>query len=108
MHLAAAAAERDGNRLALADEAAELREEVHVPGGPPLLSVGDPLQARRLLQRDGLADRRVLGRAEVGSARSLGRHVRADLLERGRTEQAADVIGTERRARRCRHGDLLS
>src|SRR3989304_4399560 len=74
-------------------------EEVHVPGLPAHLAVGDPLKTRVLLELHAVADRGVLGGAELGGAHLAGLPLEAERLERGRAQQAANVIGAERRAR---------
>ena len=78
--------------------AAELVDEVHVPGRAAELAVGDVLQADVLLQRDDVADRRVLDRAQLVVVDAAGRVVLAGLEQLGRAQQAADVVGPERAA----------
>ena len=46
--------------------AADLVEEIHVPGGAAEFAVGDALQADFLLQLDHVADRIVFDAAEIG------------------------------------------
>jgi hypothetical protein len=57
--------EGDGQRLARAGEAAELGQEVHVPGLAPELAIRDALEARVLLELHDVADARVLGVREL-------------------------------------------
>ena len=49
------------------------------------------------LERDDLADRLVLDRAEPGGVEPAGRVLRARREQLGRAEQAADVVGAKRR-----------
>jgi hypothetical protein len=64
------------------------------------------LQADVLLQADDVADRVVLDLAQPIGGDATGREVRASLQQLRRPEQAADVVGAERRtcARRGRVG----
>src|SRR6185312_8314948 len=85
-------------------DAAELVDEVHVPGPAAELAVGGRLEADALLHRDRLHDRRVLRLLE----RLAGDVARAELLagvQQGRgTQQAPDVVGAERRLGSLAHG----
>ena len=106
--------QRRRNRLAGVDEgdlgAAQGQHEILVPGAAAELAVGHDLEADALLQRDRVADRRVLDRAQlVEGAAALDRRVLI-ALETGarveqflRTQQAADDFGAERR---LAHGRL--
>ena len=81
----------------------ELVDEVHVPRRTPELAVGRRADAGLALERDDVADRGVLDLAQavvVELARPVsgagGEQVR-------RSEQAPDVVGTERRERADGH-----
>src|SRR5207253_9964248 len=69
VHVTGLAVKGDGNRLPLARQAAELPQEVQVPGLAAQLPVGDAAEADRFLESDHLADRRLLGGPELASAR---------------------------------------
>ena len=84
-------------------DAAELVDEVHVPGLAAELAVGGRLQAHVLLHGHDLADGLVLGRLErvvVDRARGV---VVACLEQRLRPQQAAYVVRPERRLVPMRH-----
>jgi hypothetical protein len=77
--------------------AGEPGEEIEVPPGTAELAVGDRREPDVFLLPDDLGDLAVLDRLEVGVADlTLGVFL-ARLLERRRAQQAADVIGAERR-----------
>ena len=82
---------------ALAGEAAQPREEIHVPGPAAHLAVGDALEPDRFLQPHRLADRRILGGGQVRGGRPACVRLEAQRLERGRPQQAAHVVGAEGR-----------
>ena len=100
VHVADRAVERHRQRAALAGQAAQAGEEVHVPRLPPQLAVGDPLEPDRLLEPYRLADRLVLGGGQRGRVDASVLVVPPPRLEGRRPEQAAHVVGPERRARR--------
>ena len=79
-------------------DAAELVDEVHVPGRAAELAVGRRLQADVLLHRDHLGDGRVLDGPQLRRRRCVpaAKSSRAASSSR-RAEQAADVVGAERR-----------
>src|SRR6266566_3868200 len=86
--------------------AGDLVYEVHMPGGPPELAVGDRAQPDVCLHRDRVADRGVLdGPQVIGGDRAAG-GVLAGLQQGAGAEQAADVIGAEGRCRAYGHGIL--
>jgi len=60
------------------------------------LSIGDDLQARRLLQRDDIADATVLDLCEILIVDALGVMVLEGLAQLGRPKEAADMIGAKR------------
>ncbi len=66
------------------------------------------LEPHVLLQPDGVADRIVLERPELPGGELAGRSVLARLQERGRPQQAADVVGAERGCRSHRQGQLTA
>ncbi len=77
-------------------DAAELVDEVHVPGLAAELAVGRGLEADLLLAPDDLADRLVLQPAQLGVVDAAGGVVLAGLQKLLRAQQAADVVGSER------------
>ena len=86
--------------LALAEiglDAVELAEEVVVPEGAAELAVGDRFEADLFLLADDLLDLAVLDRLELVGADLAALAFRPRLLQRGGTQQAADMIGAERR-----------
>ena len=87
-------------------EFAELAIEVAVVGAAAELAVGCELQPDALLQRQRLADRRILRlRQRLPVDLTGARTWRAGRAGR-RTQQAADVLGAERRGRSWCHGVL--
>src|SRR4051794_29043305 len=75
----------------------ELAEEVVVPERPAVFAVGDGFESHRLLLLDDRLDLAVLDRLKL-----LGRDLvlfapGPRLLQRGRAQQATDVVGAERR-----------
>ena len=72
-------------------------DEVHVPGGAAELAVGDRLQPGLLLHADDVPDRLVLGLREALVVEPAGGVRLARLEQLGRPQQAADVVGAERR-----------
>ena len=87
-----------------AGDAAELVDEVHVPRRAAELPVGRRAQSDVLLQRDDVADRVVLDRAQAGGVDAALREVVTGLHQRPRAQQAADVVGPERRLGAGIHG----
>src|SRR5690606_36458843 len=84
---------------------AEPVDEVHVPGRAAELPVGGRPQPRLALHAHDVADRGVLDRGEPGGVDAALRVVLPRGEELGRTQQAADVVGPERR--RGSHGQGL-
>jgi len=87
----------DGRPLRRVAQAAEARDEVGVPLGAAELAVGGRAQPGRLLHRDGVPDRIVLGLGELVRGDGPSPAVGAGAEQRGRAEQAPDVVGAERR-----------
>src|SRR5262249_24505088 len=77
--------------------AVEHAEEVEVPPGAAELAVGCKLKAELLLLLDDLFDLAVLDRLELGGGDGALFALGARLLERRRAQEAADMIGAERR-----------
>ena len=78
-------------------DAAELVDEVHVPGGAAELAVGCHAQPDVLLHLHRLADRLVLDRPQPVAVDAPRGAVLAGLQERRWAEQAAHVVGAKRR-----------
>jgi hypothetical protein len=78
-------------------DAAELVDEVHVPGSAAELAVGGGAQPGIFLHLHGFADRLVLDRAQLVTIDATRGVVITGLKQRRRAEQAADVVGAERR-----------
>ena len=79
-----------------AADALELVDEVHVPRGTSQLAVRGRLQAGVALQADDLGDRLVLDLAQGVRVDLPGGVPGPGLEQRGRPQQAADVVGAER------------
>src|SRR5579872_2521271 len=77
-------------------DAADLVEEIHMPGAAAHLAIGDALEAEIALQLDPVTDSGVLGGAQRGGRKTAGRVLGAGLQQRGRAQQTADMIGAER------------
>jgi len=78
-------------------DAIEAPEEIEMPPGAAEFAVGDRLQADPFLFLDDALDLAVFDRLERGGVDlALGAPL-ARLFQRGRTQQAADMIGAERR-----------
>src|SRR5215472_14736229 len=75
----------------------EHAEEVEVPPGAAELAVGRKLKAEFLLLLDDLFDLAVLDRLELGGGNSALFALCARLFERRGGQEAADMIGAERR-----------
>ncbi|GAB3304380.1 hypothetical protein GCM10027451_10030 [Geodermatophilus aquaeductus] len=69
-----------------------------MPRGPAELAVGGGAQPDVTLQPDDVGDRLVLGTAQLGVVDLPGGVAGAGLEQRRGTQQAADVVGAERRA----------
>ncbi len=81
----------------------ELVDEVHVPRRAAELAVGGRLETELLLQGHGLADGRVLRGAQPLRVEDAVGEVLAGAHQRGRAQEAADVVGAERWALACGH-----
>src|SRR5262249_39416577 len=92
------ALERDALLHHVALGAVEAPEEVEVPPGATELAIGDGLEPHLLLLLDHAFDLAVLERLERRRVDLALGVLFARLLERGRTQQAADVVGAERRS----------
>ena len=81
----------------VAFDAVEAPEEIEMPPRAAEFAVADRLQADRFLLVDDVLDLAVLdGLERVGGDFALGEAL-ARCLQRGRPQQAADMVGTERR-----------
>ena len=89
-------------------DAAELVDEIHVPGAAPELPVGGALQADLLLQVDRLAHGRILDRLQLIRREAAVGVVGARLPQGRRTQEAADVVGAERRLGSPGHAGRLA
>src|SRR4051812_7850956 len=89
-------------RLLRPDDSSQLVDEIHVPGAAAELAVRRGAQAHLLLHPHDLADRLVLDLAEPLARQAPARERGPGFEELLRTEQAADVVGPERRC--GRHG----
>ena len=86
--------------LALADiglDPVERDQEVGLPRGAAVFAVGDRLQSGLLLLLDQRRDLAVLDRLELLGRDLAALALAARLLQRGGTQQAADMVGTKRR-----------
>ena len=83
--------------LRMPHDAAELVDEVHVPGGAAELAVGGHAQPDVLLHLHGFADRLVLDRTQLVAVDAPRGVVLAGLKQRRWAEQAAHVVGAKRR-----------
>src|SRR5262245_50837056 len=77
--------------------AVEAPQEVEVPPGAAELAVGDRLEPDLLLLLDHALDLAILDRLERGRIYPALGVLLARLLQRCRTQQAADMVGAERR-----------
>ena len=91
------ALERDALLHHVALGAVETPEEVEVPPGAAELAVGNGLEPDLLLLLDRALDLAVLDRLERSRIDLAPGVFLAGLLQRSRTQQAADVVGAERR-----------
>src|SRR4051794_35121974 len=87
-------------------DAVELVDEVHVPRPAAELAVGHGPQADLLLHPDDLADRVVLDRAQLDRVDTPFGVVLARLQEPRRAQEAAHVVGAERRLHRAELYDV--
>ena len=68
-----------------------------MPPGTTELAVGNPLQSGGFLHADHALDLAILDRREPGCVELAGGKLATRVFQCGRTQQAADVLGTERR-----------
>jgi len=80
-------------------DALELVDEVHVPRRAAELAVGRGTQTRVALEGHRVADRPVFGRPQPCIVEIAGPVPGSSLEERRWAQQAADVVGPERRQR---------
>jgi hypothetical protein len=80
------------------DHAADLIEEIHVPRAAAHLAVGDPAQPERRLAPHRRGDRLVLDGAQFRRGEPPRLMLLPRLQQLRRAQQAADMIGAERRA----------
>ncbi len=78
-------------------DAVEPPEEIEMPPGTAEFAVGDRLQADLFLFLDDLLDLAVLDRLEGGGVDLAFGALLARFFQRRRAQQAADMIGAERR-----------
>src|SRR5262249_43267114 len=78
-------------------DAVEHAEKIEVPPGAAELAVARPPKAELFLLLDALLDLPVLDRLELGGADGALFALGARFLERRRAQEAADMVGTERR-----------
>ena len=78
-------------------DAVEHAEEIEVPPGAAELAVGRELETQLLLLLDDLFDLTILDGLELGRRDRTLFALGARLLQRSGTQEAADMIGTERR-----------
>src|SRR5262245_15805746 len=72
-------------------------QEIGLPGGTAIFTVGNRFEADRFLLLDQRLDLAVLDRLELGGGDLVLLAPGARLLERLRTKKAANMIGAERR-----------
>jgi hypothetical protein len=82
----------------------EALEEIEVPEGAAELAVGDRLEPKLLLQLDRVADRLVLDPAQLLGGDGPGFPLVARVEQFLGAQQAADMVGAERRRGAGRHG----
>jgi hypothetical protein len=99
LDLAVLIEELDGDVAGLPGHAVELVDEVHVPRRAAKLAVGRRRQTDLLLLGHHLADRVVLDRPQRVRVDAPGREIVPRCEQPGGAEQAARVVGAERRPR---------
>ena len=87
-------------------DAFQLLEEIDVKVSPPELAVGDALEPDVFLQADDIGDRRVFDGAQRCLADLSSPAALARFEELRRPQEAADVVGAERRLRSLAHGSV--
>src|SRR5262249_8133687 len=88
-------------------DVADLEQKVALPGEAVVLAVGDQTQADVLLQPHHAADRRVLNAHELRLRDFALLRRDARRKQRVGPDQAADMVGTERRFGSFGHGFLV-
>jgi hypothetical protein len=84
----------------------QLLQEIDVKVRPPEFAIGDALETDVFLQTDDIGDRRVFDGAERRFADLSLLATLARGQELRRPQEAADVIGAERRLRALAHGKV--
>ena len=79
----------------------ERLDEVTEERVAPLLSVGDDVEPRRLLEANGLVHGLILDPLELGRTEPTGLDARSRLGERGRAQQTSDHIASDGHRRQC-------
>jgi hypothetical protein len=102
LDVAAGIVELDLDLLVGAGDAAELVDEIHVPGRAAELPIGGGLQANVALHGDDIADCLVLNGFQFVGADPAGGVVGASGHQVGGPQQAPDVVGAK--WRRVSHG----
>src|SRR5436309_3276649 len=85
----------------LDDEAVDPLDEPAPIGAAPKFPIGDNCKPDLFLQMDHVADALVLDLREMGVVDALGVVFLECLAQGRRTQQTADMVGTERRAGWC-------
>ena len=80
-------------------DAVELQQKIGVEEGAAIFAVGDRFEAEPFLIAYDVADRVVLDRAKLLRADRVGRLAAARLEQRLGPQEAADLVGAERRPR---------
>ena len=88
---------RTGSDVAGDGDTVELLQEVEVEPRPPELAIGDGAHAEPFDAANGVGDRRVFDLAQLGCGDLIIGALRPSLVHRVRTQQAADLVGAERR-----------
>jgi hypothetical protein len=78
----------------------DLVEEIHMPGAAAKLAIGYPLEANLLLNPDHIPDHIVLDAAQFFGREATGLMLGPRPQQFRRAQQAADVVGAERRSHR--------
>src|SRR5215813_14662668 len=82
----------------------EADQEIGLPRGAAIFPVGDRFEPGRLLLLDQCRDLAILDRLELSRRDRALLALRPSVLQRRRPQEAADVVGTERRLVSLTHG----